>query len=157
VPGSFTCAGITRIAAAVAAVAAIMLLAVALCVAQFVGACGEELGWRCFLQPTLGTRAGPVLTGVVVGLIWGLWHIQVIALGPAYLLGFLAGTVGMSVVLSLLLRSKGSPDLMIAGLFTSWSTLPCWFSSTRRADTPHLSSRSAARRWWWLASSPAGS
>jgi membrane protease YdiL (CAAX protease family) len=82
VPGSFTCAGITRITAAVAAVAAIMLLAVALCaatgvavpvtalssvgppvaallVAQFVGACGEELGWRCFLQPTLGTRAGP--------------------------------------------------------------------------------------------------
>jgi uncharacterized protein len=140
VPGSFTRAGMTRIAAAVAAVAAIMLLAVALCaitgiavpvtalsavgppvaallVAQFVGACGEELGWRCFLQPTLRTRAGPVLTGVVVGVIWDLWHVQVIALGPAYLLGFLAGTVGMSVVLSLLLRSAGSPDLLVAGLF----------------------------------------
>jgi hypothetical protein len=75
-----------------------------------------------------GTRAGPVL-GVVVGLIWGLWHVQVIALGLAYLIGFLAGTVGMSVVLSLLLRSAGSPDLLTAGLF-------------------HL---------WWLASSPPGS
>jgi hypothetical protein len=53
----------------------------------------------------------------VVGLIWGLWHVQVIVLGPAYLLGFMAGTVGTSVVLSLLLRSAGSPDLLIAGLF----------------------------------------
>jgi hypothetical protein len=29
----------------------------------------------------------------------------------------MAGTVGMSGVLSLLLRSEGSPDLLIAGLF----------------------------------------
>jgi membrane protease YdiL (CAAX protease family) len=86
-------------------------------VAQFIGACGEELGWRCFRQPTMRTRAGPVLTGVVVGVIWGLWHVQVIAVGPAYPLGFLAGTVGMSVVLSRPLRSAGSPDLLVAGLF----------------------------------------
>ena len=31
----------------------------ALLVAQFAGACGEELGWRCLLQPTLRLRAGP--------------------------------------------------------------------------------------------------
>jgi membrane protease YdiL (CAAX protease family) len=140
VPGTFTGRGVVRIGAAAAAAVFLILLTVALCpaagiavpvtplsavgppvaallVAQFVGACGEELGWRCFLQPTLGTRAGPVTTGVVVGLIWGLWHIQVIALGPWYLLGFLAATVGMSIVLALLLHSRGAPDLLVAGVF----------------------------------------
>ena len=140
VPGTFTGRGALRIGAAAAAAGILMLLTVALCaaagiaipvtglstvgppvaallVAQFVGACGEELGWRCFLQPTLGTRAGPVTTGVVVGLIWGLWHVQVIALGPWYLLAFLAATVGMSIVLALLLHSRGAPDLLVAGTF----------------------------------------
>jgi membrane protease YdiL (CAAX protease family) len=140
VPGTFTGGGALRIGAAVAAAGTFVLLTVALCgatgiaipvtglstvgppvvallVAQFVGACGEELGWRCFLQPTLGTRAGPVTTGAVVGLIWGLWHVQVIALGPWYLLAFLAATIGMSIVLALLLHTRGSPDLLVAGLF----------------------------------------
>ena len=140
VPGTFTGGGVVRIGAAAAAAGILILLTVALCaaagiaipvtalstvgppvaallVAQFVGACGEELGWRCFLQPTLGTRAGPVTTGVVVGLIWGLWHVQVIALGPWYLLAFLAATVGMSIVLALLLHSRGAPDLLVAGTF----------------------------------------
>jgi uncharacterized protein len=140
VPGTVTGRGVLRIGAAVAAAGILMLLTVALCaaagiaipvtslstvgppvaallVAQFVGACGEELGWRCFLQPTLGTRAGPITTGTVVGLIWGLWHVQVIALGPWYLLAFLAATVGMSIVLALLLHSRGAPDLLVAGTF----------------------------------------
>jgi membrane protease YdiL (CAAX protease family) len=139
VPGTFTGGGV-RIGAAAAAAGILILLTVALCaaagiaipvtalstvgppvaallVAQFIGACGEELGWRCFLQPTLGTRACPVTTGVVVGLIWGLWHVQVIALGPWYLLAFLAATVGMSIVLALLLHSRGAPDLLVAGTF----------------------------------------
>ena len=140
VPGTFTGHGVLRIGVAVAAAGILLLLTVALCaaagiaipvtglstagppvaallVAQFVGACGEELGWRCFLQPTVGTRTGPVTTGVVVGLIWGLWHVQVIALGPWYLLAFLAATIGMSIVLALLLHSRGAPDLLVAGLF----------------------------------------
>jgi uncharacterized protein len=48
---------------------------------SFVGACGEELGWR--------------------------W----------YLLAFLAATIGTSIVLALLLHSRGAPDLLVAGLF----------------------------------------
>jgi membrane protease YdiL (CAAX protease family) len=140
VPGACTRGGVLSIGAAVAAAGLVLLLTVALCaaagvaipvtglstvgppvaallVAQFVGACGEELGWRCFLQPTLGTRAGPVTTGVVVGFIWGLWHVQVIALGPWFLSAFLAGTVGMSVLLALLLHRRGAPDLLVAGVF----------------------------------------
>ncbi len=89
----------------------------ALLVAQFVGACGEELGWRCLLQPTLRLRAGPAGTGVMVGVLWGAWHVQVLALGPLFVAGFLAGTVGMSVLLVVLLDADGTPVLIGAGLF----------------------------------------
>ncbi|MFG1783692.1 CPBP family intramembrane glutamic endopeptidase [Rhodococcus oryzae] len=42
-----------------------------LVLAQCVGACGEELGWRGFLQPYLRTRHSVLITGVLVGTIWG--------------------------------------------------------------------------------------
>ena len=46
---------------------------------------GEEIGWRGFLLPRLmraGLRQWPAL--VVSGVIWGLWHAPVIALGHNY-------------------------------------------------------------------------
>jgi CAAX protease family protein len=34
----------------------------------------EELGWTGFAVPHLRRRAGPFATGVIVGVMWGLWH-----------------------------------------------------------------------------------
>ncbi|MFB7476935.1 CPBP family intramembrane glutamic endopeptidase [Kitasatospora sp. NPDC056184] len=85
--------------------------------AQLVGACGEEIGWRCFLQPLLRTRLGPVAASVVVGLLWGVWHVQVFAAPPAYAAGFLLGTVAMSVVLGLALEGVRAHRLLLAGGF----------------------------------------
>ena len=36
---------------------------------------GEELGWRGFLLPRLAARQGPLRASLVVGLLWGLWHL----------------------------------------------------------------------------------
>ncbi|MEU5534547.1 CPBP family intramembrane glutamic endopeptidase [Streptomyces sp. NPDC020362] len=86
--------------------------------AQLVGACGEEIGWRCFLQPLLRTRFGPLASSVAVGLVWGLWHVQVLAQSPAYAAGFLLATVAMSVTLGLALeRLGGLRRLLLAGCF----------------------------------------
>jgi membrane protease YdiL (CAAX protease family) len=44
---------------------------------------GEEFGWRAYLQPKLmplGSRRALVITGI----IWGLWHAPVIAMGYNY-------------------------------------------------------------------------
>ncbi len=44
---------------------------------------GEEFGWRAYLQPKLlplGTRKAMILMGV----IWGLWHAPIIAMGHNY-------------------------------------------------------------------------
>ncbi|MEE1786864.1 CPBP family intramembrane metalloprotease [Streptomyces sp. SP17BM10] len=85
--------------------------------AQLVGACGEEIGWRCLLQPLLRTRFGPFTSSVAVGLLWGAWHVQVFGRGPAYAAGFPLATVAMSVVLGLALERSGANRLLLAGGF----------------------------------------
>jgi membrane protease YdiL (CAAX protease family) len=39
-----------------------------------VGPLGEEMGWRGFLQDRLQGRIKPVVTAIIVGLIWAIWH-----------------------------------------------------------------------------------
>lgn len=86
--------------------------------AQLAGACGEEVGWRCFLQPLLRTRFRPLTASVTVGVVWGLWHVQVLAASPAYAAGFLLATTAMSVVLGLALdQARGFVRLLCAGAF----------------------------------------
>jgi membrane protease YdiL (CAAX protease family) len=85
--------------------------------AQFVGACGEELGWRSFLQPYLRTRFGRVATGVIVGLLWGAWHVQVFAEGLAYAGTFLTTTVAISVTMVVLVERARGQQLVVAGAF----------------------------------------
>ncbi|KUM96721.1 abortive phage infection protein [Streptomyces cellostaticus] len=86
--------------------------------AQLIGACGEEIGWRCFLQPLLRTRFPAVTASAATGLVWGLWHVQVLAQSPAYAAGFLLATVAMSLALGLALEQSGGPHrLLLAGGF----------------------------------------
>lgn len=86
--------------------------------AQLAGACGEEIGWRCFLQPLLRTRFGTLASSVTVGVVWGAWHVPVFAQAPAYAAGFLVATVAMSVVLGVALDRTGGPyRLLLAGGF----------------------------------------
>jgi uncharacterized protein len=49
------------------------------------GSLGEELGWRGFAQPRLQTRYSALWASIIIGIIWGTWH-----LWPALLPGGLA-------------------------------------------------------------------
>lgn len=40
----------------------------------FIAFFGEEYGWRYYLQPRLQQRFGPRLGVLVLGIVWGLWH-----------------------------------------------------------------------------------
>lgn len=67
--------------------------------AQLIGACAEEIGWRCLLQPLLRTRYGVLAASLLVGAVWGVWHIQIFTEHPLYAAGFLLAALSMSVVL----------------------------------------------------------
>lgn len=81
----------------------------------------EEFGWRGIALPILQRHMAPVWAGVVLGLIWGIWHL------PAFLASgtpqsgwsftpFLAGAVAVSVILTAVFNAtRGS--LLWAALF----------------------------------------
>ena len=84
-------------------------------VAQLVGACGEELGWRSFLQPHLQQRYSPVVSALIVGVLWGTWHVEYFGDGLLFVGAFLAMAVAISVILAELTR--GVSSLAVAGVF----------------------------------------
>ena len=54
----------------------------------FSGPTGEELGWRGMLFPLLCKRMSQRAAVLVSGVIWGLWHAPVIAMGHNYGMGY---------------------------------------------------------------------
>ena len=79
------------------------------------GSLGEEIGWRGFLLPALLQRMSPLAASVVLGVVWGLWHLPIdLAVGfGLHGIGAVMARVIFAVPLSILftwfyLRSGGS-------------------------------------------------
>ena len=56
---------------------------------NFIPALGEEWGWRGYLYPKLTETMGRTKALLLGGVIWGLWHAPLTALGHNYGLGYL--------------------------------------------------------------------
>jgi hypothetical protein len=78
---------------------------------------GEELGWRGYALPRLATRVGLGPASVVLGVIWGVWHLPFFLIAgvdktgqslPVYVLG----TTAMSVAMAWLFWRTGGSLLM---------------------------------------------
>lgn len=83
----------------------------------------EELGWRGYLLPTLLNRLKPIPAAILVGVIWGGWHLPILLaanaslqVGMAEFGAIFCGSIAMSVILTwLYLKSRGS--ILICILF----------------------------------------
>jgi membrane protease YdiL (CAAX protease family) len=69
------------------------------------GAFGEELGWRGYAQNLLERRLNGLVAFLLVGILWGLWHVGNFQHGPIYMLFFVFSTVGYSAAMAWLLQS----------------------------------------------------
>ena len=93
-------------------------------------AAGEELGWRGFALPRLQQHRNALDASILLGLVWGLWHLPlyfVLGTGqsamlsagtsPAFAIGgFLGWTIGLSVLFTWLFNQTGG-SLIVVILF----------------------------------------
>jgi membrane protease YdiL (CAAX protease family) len=81
-----------------------------------VGFC-EELGWTGFAIPRLRLRHGVLATGLIVGVLWAVWHVAAIRVWPGVAL-----SGGLSVPLFIALASA----LVLVGQLPAYRVLMVW-------------------------------
>lgn len=87
----------------------------------FIFVLGEEIGWRGFAQPGLERRFSSFTAAVILGVLWGIWHlpnffVPELPHSGIPLAAFVLQTVGFSVVAAWLLKHS-SGSVLIATLF----------------------------------------
>lgn len=83
---------------------------------MLLGAFGEELGWRGYAQNMLERQLNGFIAFLLVGVLWGLWHVGNYQNGPTYMLFFVFSTIGYSAVMAWLLQGTNY-NVVLAGLF----------------------------------------
>jgi membrane protease YdiL (CAAX protease family) len=107
---------------------------------------GEELGWRGYALPRLLQRYSPLVASLVLGVLWGLWHLPTffIAGTPQFglpVVAFLIMTTAYSILMTFVFqRTRGS--VLIATLFHGAINVSQGF---------FLAGTDPAGRYWWLA------
>lgn len=111
----------------------------------------EEFGWRGIAQPLLQRHMAPVWAGLLIGMVWGLWHL------PAF---FLSGTVFASwnflpffvgnVVLAVLVtpifnRARGS---LLWPMLFHWQLINPFWPDAQPWDTWILVVVTVVIVWW---------
>ena len=70
------------------------------------GPIAEEYGWRGYAQPRLQKKFSPLLSGLILGLFWSLWHL------PLFM--FLPKAVGQMPIMAYM------PLMITVGVIFSW-------------------------------------
>ena len=111
----------------------------------------EEFGWRGLALPLLQRKFTPVWAGLILGVIWGLWHM------PAFLLSgtqqsewsftaFFIGCLAISVIATALFnRSRGS---ILLSAFFHFSLMNPIFPDAQPYDTYLLVVVATLIVWW---------
>lgn len=89
------------------------------------GPLSEEIGWRGYALDRLQTKWNPLVSSLIVGLVWGLWHLPLFymvgtsqnVLGMPFI-GFVVGVMATSVVYTWLHNNTGGS--LWTAIFFHW-------------------------------------
>jgi len=98
----------------------------------------EEFGWRGFALPLLQQRLAPIWAGLILGAIWGIWHL------PAFYLSgvpqsawsffpFFIGAIALGVIVTPLFNASGGSILL--PLLFHWQLINPIFPDAAPHDT----------------------
>ncbi len=89
------------------------------------GALGEELGWRGYALNMLQKKYIPLTAGLILGVIWGLWHLPLMILSGYvgmelvyYMISFMVAVVSFSVIITFFYNK--SKNILIAMWMHFW-------------------------------------
>ncbi len=111
----------------------------------------EEFGWRGIAQPILQRHLAPLWAGMIIGTIWGVWHLPAFFLSGTVFAGwnffpFLVGNITLAVLVTPIFNSsRGS--LLWPMLFHWQLILPIW-PDAQPFDTWILLAVAVVVVWW---------
>jgi uncharacterized protein len=99
--------------------------------AFFIGAIGEEAGWQGYAYPALRSRHSALISAVVLGTVWALWHIiPFVQLGRSveWIVWHSLNAIALRIIMIWLFERSGKSILIIVLFHTminlSWALFP---------------------------------
>jgi uncharacterized protein len=95
------------------------------------GPLGEEFGWRGYALPVLTTKLGWRSASLIIGVIWGLWHLPLFFMSSTPqahmpLAWFVVSTIAQSVIFAWVFRHSGQsivPALVMHTSINAWMNI----------------------------------
>jgi membrane protease YdiL (CAAX protease family) len=78
-------------------------------------ATGEEIGWRGYMLPTLQKKFTPLVSSLILGVLWAIWHVPKMMLGMEIFLISLIYIVSFSVIITVY-YNRASKSIVPAAL-----------------------------------------
>ncbi len=89
------------------------------------GVLGEELGWRGYALNILQNKYIPLTASLIVGVIWGLWHLPLMILSGYsglelvyYIIAFMVAVISLSIIITFFYNK--SKNILIAMWIHFW-------------------------------------
>ncbi len=111
----------------------------------------EEFGWRGIAQPLLQRHMAPIWAGMLIGAVWGIWHLPAFALAGTVFGGgdfwpFFIGNITLAVLVTPILnRSRGS---LLWPMLFHWQLINPFWPDAQPWDTWILVAVAVVVVWW---------
>lgn len=111
----------------------------------------EEFGWRGVAQPILQRHMAPIWAGIVIGTVWGIWHLPAFFLSGTVFAGwnflpFFVGNITLAVLITPIFNRSGG-SLLWPMLF-HWQLINPFWPDAQPYDTWILVVVAVAVVWW---------